>query len=106
MRDITMRVGLDGSWIGAVRGNLYIANSVSPGEHHLCVQWQSTFKSYTEKAAFASFTANANQQYYFRIEILYPGGLKLETINPDEAKFLLSRCKCNVARSTPKYSPE
>ena len=41
MRHITMRVALDGSWIGAVRRNLYIGSSVSPGEHRLCVQWQS-----------------------------------------------------------------
>lgn len=106
MRDITMRVGLDGSWIGAVRRNLYISTLVSPGEHHLCVQWQSTFKSYTKIGAFASFTANADQQYYFRIEMLYPGGLKLEKIDPDEAKFLLSRCKCKLATSTPKHSSE
>ncbi len=33
---ITIRVGLDGSWIGANHGNSNFSFSVLPGEHHLC----------------------------------------------------------------------
>src|SRR5208282_4913089 len=32
----TLRVGVDGKWVGADKGNSYISFSVEPGEHHLC----------------------------------------------------------------------
>lgn len=35
----TIRVGLDGAWIGANRGTSYLSFSVEPGEHHLCTNW-------------------------------------------------------------------
>src|SRR5579863_8186549 len=36
----TLRIGLDGKWAGAVKGDSYVAFSVDPGEHHLCTSWQ------------------------------------------------------------------
>jgi hypothetical protein len=38
----TIRIGLDGAWMGATRANSYVAFSVDPGEHHLCTNWQSS----------------------------------------------------------------
>ncbi len=35
----TIRVGLDGGWVGANRGSSYIFLPIDPGEHHLCVNW-------------------------------------------------------------------
>ena len=35
----TTRVGMDGAWLGANRGNTYLFFSVDPGEHHFCVDW-------------------------------------------------------------------
>jgi len=44
-RGPTMRVGLDGSWIGANKGKSYFSFSVDPGDHQVCTNWQSgTFK--------------------------------------------------------------
>lgn len=37
----TVRVGLNGAWVGANRGLPYLVFSVDPGEHHLCASWQS-----------------------------------------------------------------
>jgi hypothetical protein len=99
MRDVTMRVGVDGRWVGAVRMNYFIRVVLPAGEHHLCVQWQSAFKTYTQKGAFAEFDSSANQQYYFRIRLLYPGGLQLEPLNSDEAQFLFSHHKYRLAVS-------
>lgn len=39
----TVKVGVDGAWVGAMHGNSYIFFSVSPGEHHACVNRQSGF---------------------------------------------------------------
>jgi hypothetical protein len=38
-RDVTVRVGLDGQWVGATRGASYLSFAVEPGEHHLCVDF-------------------------------------------------------------------
>ncbi len=38
---VTVRVGLDGAWIGANHARTYFFFTVSPGEHHLCSNWQS-----------------------------------------------------------------
>jgi len=35
--DATARFGVDGSWVGATRGNSYFTLPVDPGVHHLCV---------------------------------------------------------------------
>ena len=38
---IIVKVGVDGGWVGATSGNSFLATTVDPGEHHLCVAWQS-----------------------------------------------------------------
>jgi hypothetical protein len=38
---VTVRIGLDGTWAEASHGKSYFAFSVTPGEHHLCANWQS-----------------------------------------------------------------
>ena len=94
----TIRIGLDGNWVGAVRGNSYFSFSVDPGEHHLCTHWQSRFKRLSREAAFTSFNAEAGKTYYFRARISYQaayGGaatmsLDLEPINDDEGKYLVA----------------
>ena len=48
--NITWRVGMDGSWVAALnRHSPYTTFSVTPGEHHLCVNWQSSL-DYLAKA--------------------------------------------------------
>jgi hypothetical protein len=94
----TLRVGLDGKWAGADKGNSYLSFSVDPGEHHLCANWQSRLKRLSKEAAFTSFTADAGQVYYFRARITEHGGstgasnfsLDLEPVNGDEGKYLVA----------------
>src|SRR5271169_2268117 len=63
---ITVRVGLDGAWVGANKGNSHFSFSVSPGEHHLCSNWQSSLARYAAHHALANFVAEAGRTYYFR----------------------------------------
>ena len=93
----TIRIGLDGAWMGATRSNSYIAFSVDPGEHHLCTNWQSHFKRLSREAAFASFTAEAGKTYYFRARIGYETvgaattmTLDLDPVDPAEGKYLVA----------------
>ncbi len=37
----TIKVGVDGDWVGATRGRSHLYFTVDPGEHHLCINWQS-----------------------------------------------------------------
>jgi hypothetical protein len=62
---VTTRVGLDGKWIGANNGNSYFAVEIDPGEHHLCVGWQSVMGKLKSQVGLASFTAQAGSTYYY-----------------------------------------
>lgn len=94
----TLRVGIDGKWAGAVKSSSYLSFSVDPGEHHLCTNWQSHLKHFSQKAAFTSFTADAGRTYYFRAHIIESGGpggsgdftLDLDPVNEDEGKYLVA----------------
>jgi len=51
----TMRVGLDGAWIGANKGKSYFFFSVHPGDHQVCTNWQSgTFKKTAKRIGSAN----------------------------------------------------
>jgi hypothetical protein len=96
----TLRVGLDGKWVGANKADSYLAFSVDPGEHHLCTRWQSRMKRFSDKAAFASLTADPGKIYYFRARIIEGGSnfsLDFASVNEDEGKYL-------VASSAPSIS--
>ncbi len=97
----TLRVGLDGKWVGADKDDSYISFSVDPGEHHLCTRWQSSLKRLSDKAAFAGFTADPGKVYYFRARIIEGGdfnfSLDFAPVNEDEGKYL-------VASSAPSVS--
>jgi hypothetical protein len=101
----TLRVGLDGAWVGADKGNSYISFSVDPGEHHLCTRWQSRWKRYSNEVAFTSFTAEPGKIYFFRARIHEIGGsggasnfsLDLEPLNGDEGKYLVASSPLSVS---------
>jgi hypothetical protein len=62
---VTIRVGLDGAWIGANQGNSHFSFSVAPGEDHLCANWQSKLAEYSSLYSLANFTADPGKTYYF-----------------------------------------
>ena len=93
----TIRVGLDGSWMGATRANSYISFSVEPGDHHLCTNWQSHLKRLSREVSFTGFTAEAGKTYYFTAKVSYQSSgtstvmsLDLTPVNPDEGQYLVA----------------
>lgn len=101
LRAVTARVGLDGTWVGANRGNSYLFFSTDPGEHHLCTDWISDFLAGGRLVSLANFTAVAGNVYYFRVRTT--GGpssylkdsdrsasIDLELVNGDEGKLLVA----------------
>jgi hypothetical protein len=65
----TMRVGVDGTWVGANNGKSYFFFQVAPGEHNVCAEWQSgTFKKSSERIGEAiHLTAEPGKTYYIRL---------------------------------------
>ena len=101
----TIRIGLDGVWMGATRANSYLAFPVDPGEHHLCTNWQSHLKRLSREAAFAGFTAEAGKTYYFRARIGYESSgsattmtLDLDAVNSDEGQYLIASGPASTSR--------
>jgi hypothetical protein len=96
----TIKVGMDGAWLGATKGNSYIFTTVEPGEHHLCANWQSGIVAPSDVFALANFTAEAGKTYYFRVRA-YRGriysetgqeasSLDLDAANSDEGQYLVA----------------
>jgi len=90
-----IRVGMDGQWMGADRGDSYLFFTVDPGEHHLCVNWQPGFLAPPHSTTFLyAFDAKPDQTYFFRARMPdLPNGLGilLAPLNIDEAQLLLAQ---------------
>jgi hypothetical protein len=93
----TTRVGVDGAWVGANKGTSYFTYPISPGEHHLCVNWQPPVGSPRTVVGLNLFTATAGKVYYFQAKVTLngsaPGGtggtIELAPLNEDEGKYLV-----------------
>jgi Protein of unknown function (DUF2846) len=101
--DTTTRVGLDGSWVGANNEDSYFYFSVEPGEHHLCADRLPQLGVTAKPISLLGFTAEAGKTYYFRIHAVYGAGRAASysdfgSVNPDEAKYLISISPYSVAR--------
>lgn len=63
LQHLTLKIGMDGAWIGAYKKNSYFTVSVEPGEHHVCANVQSHFSA-GQLLALSHFTAVPGQVYY------------------------------------------
>ena len=86
----TMRVGVDGNWVGADQGKSYFFFQVAPGERNVCAEWQSgTFKKSSERVGEAMhLTAEAGKTYYLRLNFGYQR-MHLELSDEAEGHFLI-----------------
>ena len=98
----TIRIGLDGTWVGANRGKSYIYFSLEPGEHRLCAAGQRSDKTLAHQRTQAHFTAESGKLYYFSIATLDRSGseatLELHPLEPQEAKYLIADSEHTVFR--------
>src|ERR1039457_3988164 len=87
----TVRVSLDGSWVGANRGASYFFFPVEPGEHHLCADWQSAPPSVVgRKLALSNLGAEPGQTYYLRARFVE--GARIYQHPKTNAETFLSLC--------------
>jgi len=102
-QNATLRVGLDGKWVGAYKHNSYFSVSVEPGEHHVCVNVQPYLPGLV---ALAHFTAEQGEVYYFRTQLFAglatqyptPPHLDLDRPDSDQAKYLIASYPVSVSQ--------
>ncbi len=94
----TIRIGLDGSWIGATKHNAYLRAEIEPGNHHYCAEWQSIFKRLSDEVALYNFIAEPGHVYFLRAAVHSDAAvgsvvysyLDLAPVSEDEGRLLLS----------------
>ena len=102
---VTTRVGLDGTWVGANNNHSYFFFAVSPGDHRLCTNWQSSLASRSKVAQAITLTAEAGKVYYFRIKMVFPENrviMKLEPLDPAEGQLLVASSSLSTSTVQPK----
>jgi hypothetical protein len=109
VNDVTVRVGLDGAWVGATLGDSYLFFTVEPGEHHLCVDIRPGILNAGRTVSLFGLTAEAGSVYYLRART--DGGrdgpsyhtisIDLDPLNSDEGKFLVASFPLSVSNPKP-----
>ena len=97
---ITTRIAIDGAWVGANHHNSYLRFAVDPGEHHLCVNWQSRFGRLSRVFGLAHFTAEAGKVYFFRSRMIGwqgPTFFDLEAIDSDLGRLFVASTPLSVS---------
>lgn len=87
----TVKLAIDGAWVGANHGNSYFSVYVEPGEHHVCVMLQSSLVA--QRVELAHFTAEADRVYYYRTRLIMSRSvelLELSSIDSDQGKYLIA----------------
>jgi hypothetical protein len=89
---------LNGNWVGANYGKSYLSFAVAPGEHHVCVDWQSSLKSRQKLSGAAELTAEAGKTYYFRADVVltqatesHDERLSIKAVDAPEGMLLVSK---------------
>jgi hypothetical protein len=94
----TVKVAVDGAWLGANHGNTYFSATVDPGEHHVCVTLQSSLVA--QRVELAHFTAEADKVYCFRTQLVMSRSvelLELEPLDSDQGKYLIGSFALSVS---------
>lgn len=96
----TIKVGVNGAWMGATRNKTFISFPVPPGDQHLCVNWQSYWSPYSDLFALQEFTAKAGKSYFFKARITEKFDLYRLRLVPvardDEARHLVTSSRASV----------
>jgi len=91
-----LRVGVDGSWVGAVKGSgwpSYVALLLTAGVHHFCAQWQGPGDA--TSVALNVLNVQPGESYWLVAEGISPEPIEgpvltLDPVNADEGKLLIA----------------
>ena len=92
----TVRLGMDGAWVGANYGKSYFALTVAPGVHHLCASWEG------KNVEATSFTAEPGHVYYFAAQVTVNSRASitfgLSQLNEDEGRYRVKTWKLSTSK--------
>jgi len=101
--NVTARIGIDGSWVGANNGNSWFSVPLEPGVHHICVNSEGGTSPHEYEVTV--FTAEEGRAYYFRIHYIGHVDTELQfgSTSSDQALFMISSYPLSVSTPiTPK----
>lgn len=99
---VTVKIGLDGTWVGANQDNSYFSVSVEPGEHHVCANPQS--RELRHLVGLAHFTAEVGKTYYLRTRLFGDQNQQLIDFGPidsDQAGYFVASYPLSVSQPKP-----
>jgi hypothetical protein len=99
---VTVKIGLDGAWVGANQDNSYFSMSVEPGEHHVCATPQS--RELRRLVGLAHFTAEVGKTYYLRTRLFGDQNqqlIDLGLIDSDQAGYFVASYPLSVSHPKP-----
>ena len=82
------RIGVDGHWVGATKGQGHIGVELEPGEHRVCAKLR------TMDPAFTKLKAEAGKTYYLRVWMVTRsafGRIAFETLDDPVAERDISK---------------
>jgi hypothetical protein len=88
-----IKIGVNGTWMGANQHNSYFSVLLEPGEHHMCADAGYMI-------ALAHFVAEAGKVYYFRIRAFDTDQriFDFDLIDSDQTKYLIASYPLSVSR--------
>lgn len=102
----TVKLGIDGAWVGANHGDSFFAVPMNPGEHHLCATLQSSIVD--QRVELAHLTAEAGKIYFYRTRLVLSGTvelLELDPIDSDQGIYLIATSSLSVSRAKKQNPP-
>ncbi len=99
-----VRIGIDGSWAGAVKYDSWFELLLPPGTHHFCAEWKNA--SSMNGIALNVLDLQPGQNYYlvasnYALGTL-PTVLTFDELNPDEASLLIHEWPRAIATPSQK----
>ncbi|MBT9330327.1 hypothetical protein [Paracidobacterium acidisoli] len=103
----SMLFGIDGTWVGADRGNSYFSVSINPGEHHICAALpyyrqtkSSGFHRETKIVVPIQLDAKAGKTYFYLAQHVTAGyTLEVTPVSRDEGKYLIASYPLSVSHN-------
>ncbi len=97
----TARIGLDGTWVGALHGFSFIRLSVDPGSRHLCDSLEPSINTPDLQTALYNLEAEPGKSYYLRIRVIDARNGSFHDFQPissDEGRYLVSLSPVSISR--------
>jgi hypothetical protein len=90
------RFGVDGKWVGAIRGRIYFFVPIDPGEHDL---WAIGPRGLLTRVSLHQLKAEVGTTFYFVPYFVasFDTDFNLSKVDPDEGKALVARSKFSTS---------